>query len=541
MVIRTIRFDRTVHIDHAGEPIPAALPLAPASSGSAADFDWSRTGAATFTQAVACPRTIPALTVTVGLDVTTPLTTDVLVRAKSQSSQALGNVAEFTVPKDTVGPFEATRTVDTGQLAQSPVGRTSLSWDWQRSDDGGTTWVGFDTTVHTVYVLLAEPAFPWGRPGDNTRVAPWTDAVDTACDLAATAGNHEEAARLITKRIFGLGRQRIVDMQGNIRRIGWQSSPAYQAGLAFKCSEFIDLIRLKRTNEYRINCKDCAAAVTTFATVLGVKLGLLMLAPEGDLLLLRPIWLLGNGSAAATEFSLHFVAGRNDGSGRRIWDACVMLDFDPGQPFDWVVPAGVTLDELGTELDYLGRFLAMNEPSPDVSERPLRYPDRVPPQPLISPEPERAERREQFRSLMAAWAPKPPIGRIEGLDLLRLLSADAATVVQRTVSVGDTTEVELTASYRAAADPAASLRLSVLATGGLESALEAYLDVLGDHTTPLTPVPGLADFAFYCPADESVVALRGSVVITLRNDPDRAVPIRTEMRRLDDALTQPPP
>jgi hypothetical protein len=201
------------------------------------------------------------------------------------------------------------------------------------------------------------------------------------------------------------------------------------------------------------------------------------------------------------------------------------------------VPAGVALNVQRSDLDYLDRFLARNEPLPDLVDRPLRYPDRVPPRPESSVDPYRDLRREKFRSLMKHWDPTPPTGRIDGLELLKYLSrADAGLVEKRTVYLEDTTETELTVPYKAVADVAVSLRLSVLATGHTQKALEAFLDMLVEYTTPLTPAPELANFAFYSPADESVVALRGSLVFSLRNDPDRAVPIRSELRWLDKAI-----
>jgi len=536
LALSRIQFDRGTHTS------PAALPLRANSNQPPAEFDWSRdSGVAA--QPVAFPRSAAgraALMVELRLATMPPV--DVLVRARALPAAALGDVTPFTVTAGTSGTVTCSAGI-TDALTSHPVDKTELHWSWESSDDCGSSWSPFDETRHDVYVVLDEPQFPWGRPGNAARVAPWVDVVDQACKWAGSTSDEAGALRGITEGVHRLGGQPIMDERGCPQTIAWQSGTDYHVSNGrsiFLCSAFIGLARLQSTDDFLLNCRDCASAVGTFGAVLGVPLQRTnIFPPDGaNQLTTNSVWLLGGPAARSEEFAEHVAASRGSAKALFIWDACLKLDFDPGPPRDWEVATAVPFDvapEKGQS--YRKLLLKPGQAKPQVFEgESLSYPDDPPAAAAPFHSPALEHLRALFTRMLGGWRPIVPQIVIDDLDLLQYLRVDEKLVESRPIWVDGVPYLRRHAPLPAFGIGASTLRLDMTLTRTADHTRAALLDILIGYTTPLIPVADVGDVAFYCQADESIVAVRGSLVIWLRNDPRRAVPIRSQMRRVDAIL-----
>ena len=531
ITLQRIRFDR------GSESAPAALPLRASSNHRPAGFDWTRT-TGIVRQPVAYPRSASGrAALTAELSIATAPQSNLLIQARALSGGPL-SVVRFRLAAGTTGTVTLSAPIaDT--LGSEPVGKTELRWVWEWSADDGATWPAFDETSHEIYVVLDEPCAPWGRPGSTERIAPWADVIDQACTWARGESDAAAVVRRITAEVNALGGQRILDECGKPQTIAWQSGTDYHISNGrsiFLCSDFIRLARLERTNHYQLNCLDCASAVGTFATVLGVAVQRTEMLPGrgAQHLECNPVWLIGRTAARDEEFAVHVAASSGTGRTLVISDACLKVDFDPGPPRDWDVAAAHPFEAGSGVPGYRKLLLRPREPRPVMFEaESLSYPDGTPPgaPPFHSPAFDYI--RAGFRRRLEDWSPILPDKAIDDLELLDQLGVNRTLVETRDVLVDGVPYRRRYAPVAARDGAAATLRLDVLLARTVDHTRGALLDILVGYTTPLTRVRDIADVAFYCPADESIVAVRSSLVVWLRNDPQHAVPIRSQMRQID--------
>src|SRR5262249_20719388 len=115
----------------------------------------------------------------------------------------LGEVAAQQVSFDGNGNSPLTTFTLLGQwlTPNGFVSQRQTIWTWQYRLK--QTWFDFDTSVHTIYVVLGVPNAPWVQSGDPSQL-PWADALDRACLWAIGAKTLDEAAERITR---GVNRQ----------------------------------------------------------------------------------------------------------------------------------------------------------------------------------------------------------------------------------------------------------------------------------------------------------------------------------------------
>lgn len=197
------------------------------------------------------------------------------------------------------------------------VGIFLVDWRWQWRQVGGT-WKDFDTSRHRIYTLLKVPQGPWEQVPGSIQM-PWVDAMDYACQWATGAITTEIAARQITE---GLNHNPLL---------------YYEPGTFF-CTGFPDgtyllssfLGQLSSGQQFPLNCRDCANAMTTFANLVGCDLW------EGVMSDLQTRKILGIGGNPADDsdwrvwdWGWHEVAWLEViGDNEHLYDACLQLDMD---------------------------------------------------------------------------------------------------------------------------------------------------------------------------------------------------------------------
>jgi hypothetical protein len=542
--LHTITFDRTV-----GRR-PAALPLRRHSSDTVPTHDWAIVSDAVSSTPVAYARTFPANvrpTLTVELMVTAPMPARVQVRARSGNPFPLGHTTAETVSATTPGHVATVvLAVDAHSLGVNGVADVTLAWEWQVSVDGGRTWTPFDDSAHRIFILLDEPQLPWGRPGMPHRIVPWLDVLDVACRWAHNAVDHEGAADAVTAEVHRLGGRTIRQQSGRLVKIQYGEAPAYAASQGrfriFSCSRFIALIRLHPTSAYTINCLDCTNAVMTFGTALGVDFVRCEFRPanEDDRLQTNPVWLLGKPSPSREVFRFHSVVSRSSNAALSIWDACCKVDFDaaPGQspPADWGLAAGVSLEAANgpAEVGYRQRFLAAASPAAVLRPVPQSYPDKAPPGAIPIEDREEERRRLLF------------LRTIGGLPRTALPPGVSVDTVMRALGVADAEPRDtlqlasecamVMVSYALDSAIGSTLRLGIALAPTASYAADVLFNIVDGYAAPVVPVRDVGDVGFYCPDDESIVFVRGQLVVHLLNDPDRNVSIRPHAFALDSVL-----
>ena len=267
------------------------------------------------------------------------------IRARSvKPCNPLGDVAPATVRFGEDG-FSDWVTFDvTGQLGCT-VRATDITWRWEVADPQSDSWVPFAATKHRIYVLLDMPTGPWTqsqRP-DPTQL-PWTEVFDVACRWAAEASTKDNAARMITDRMYALGPSIVTyNCPGG-------GSPCYGRDI-FNCTKFLERLRGCEGNGRWVNCADCAAVVSTFANSVGCNLAQSKMGCNFELRKCRPIgateWELPCPKQGSWDsFKFHEVAwkppcGWDDG----VYDACLQVNANLTSlppPVVGIQPADVT-------------------------------------------------------------------------------------------------------------------------------------------------------------------------------------------------------
>lgn len=149
--------------------------------------------------------------------------------------------------------------METDSLDVWTVGRTDVTWQWQRQSANG--WVAIGVTRHRLFTVLDLPNAPWqlteATPEQHLQL-PWVDALEVACDWAAGAFTVDDAVRRV-----GLG-------------IHGHPSAIYEAGVGFfgtKSQDFnLTCFLAMCGSDFKLSCRDASNALLTFANLLGADL-----------------------------------------------------------------------------------------------------------------------------------------------------------------------------------------------------------------------------------------------------------------------------
>jgi len=220
------------------------------------------------------------------------------------------------------------------------ISKRNTVWRWQYQQGG--SWVDFDTSDHTIYVVLDLPNLPWVQSGDATQL-PWAIALDQACGWAVAKKTKDDAAAAITLAV-----NRVPNV-------------TYTPMTMFGSSDYqlASYLTHLAGPAFIMNCTDCADAVTTLANLVGCNLA------EGQFFNMqtKPFLTLAgdpNNAAAWVTFgwNYHEICWLNDYSSNTVWDGCLQLDMsnNPGVHVAQL-PAKMTFNA-GNANDYKPRLIA---------------------------------------------------------------------------------------------------------------------------------------------------------------------------------------
>ncbi len=228
------------------------------------------------------------------------------------------------------------------------------AWSWEFAESNEGPWQPIATTEHPVYVTLAPPNTPWDA--DDESRAPWIDVLDVACRWAAGADAPYRAADCITTAIFALG-----------ARFAYQGRDHFVSNDTYDVAFFLASLNGAADTPRLLNCCDCAAAVSTFANILGCTLLQGQIMPDAGNMCTNPVRLIGIAAFAATSFGVHEIAwGGPPAFSEPVWDACLMVDGDDdpmNAPHVGVNALGMKFG-MRADLGYLWRLL--NRDSADL-------------------------------------------------------------------------------------------------------------------------------------------------------------------------------
>ena len=269
---------------------------------------------------------------------------DALVGDSSPSPDP-GVLGEVPATEVIIGIAENTTLVElslTGtRIADVGIGTHDITWLWQFLAPGSTVWQTFASTKHRIYTVLDAPGPPWtqGTPAAS-QSHPWIDALEVVCEWCRGITTLDTAADRITQRLFWTGPATF--------RYACGSALPYYAYADFDLTATLERIRGGVGNGPDVNCTDCASIVSTFANLIGHRLGQQEFG-----------WGLSNGvlqligstawSSCVGPFGFHEVAWEGTGANTdRVWDACAAVDgdADPGSPpHTQEVPTGLPFAE----------------------------------------------------------------------------------------------------------------------------------------------------------------------------------------------------
>lgn len=258
---------------------------------------------------------------------------------KSGRCTVLGNVKQSQVDFDSGGnsKLQEFQLVDS-QLKSAGVGILNFVWRWQVRKR--TRWVDMGVTEHKVYVTLGVPNGPWTQElaagGEDNPHLPWTEALEVACRWAEGARSQDEAATLITTSVNE--NPALLYTTSTIFHECFSPDISEDCVDAKLCNYHFSffLEQLGTGRAFRLNCTDCANAVTTLANLLGCNLFEGRICPlfigKVPFLLTRKILPIGGDPTAnnewlVLEWGYHELAwlGRI-GHKSYVFDACLRLN-----------------------------------------------------------------------------------------------------------------------------------------------------------------------------------------------------------------------
>jgi len=401
------------------------------------------------------------------------------------------------------------------------VSVSTTEWRWQFRANSGDQWTDFALTRHRVYVVLEIPKCPWQQEpfAETNTQLPWAEALEVACDWAASATDVDEAATLVTRAVNDLG----------LHGVTYDGLSSYSCP-NFNCTQFLDLVRGGLGMGKIVNCSDCASAVSSFANLVGCDLRQLELGP--DAFHTNQIKLIGATQASPLfEFFGHEVAWYGNVTDQgRVFDACLQLDGDDrpeATPFVALLPKNIPFGS-AHEKNYRFRLSAtLVFLKPDtLGCRKIGYSvfgDCKPPD----------DARLEFLKIRhdyASWKDLAPgkqgsLGYDQFLEHELLSQWVLRLPVQRPKFVGAVNAVQ--SLWCSVADKEAILRLDVVEWKTWQEAREFMLRELGEFRLPqierLT-YPTIGDVSFA--SDGSVLFARAQFVFLVRSVGRTLIPLR---------------
>lgn len=251
-------------------------------------------------------------------------------------------------------------------------------------------WMPITLTKHRVYVTLDKPGLPWKacleteeKIGEPYLWHPWSLALDIACSWAAGAADPNEAAKMISDRLWESG------------RFNYDTSPHYYKAERYRIllsdgsegekvchlfnfAKMVERIQKGQGLGEKANCMDCALTVAVLSNLLGCRLSVARLqnSPDTDdrkadiyeknRFEVNRIWGIGDKDPEETMlgiqkeegcfFSYHAVAWTQPGKNLDEMDFSnpEVLIFDASQRFVLNEKEGKTLSGAGLRLGEVG-------------------------------------------------------------------------------------------------------------------------------------------------------------------------------------------
>jgi len=283
---------------------------------------------------------------------------------KTRSVAFAGGVTGF-VPFELIDP----------PVSHGRVGISDVDWHWEYRLPAHHHWHPLTTTRHRIYVVLNVPAAPWNQTpfnAANTQL-PWTDVLDYACRWAEGAHSLDEAAAMMTERVYALGPNVVTyDCPGG--------GGSHYSNPTFDCTAFLDRLKGGLGNGIYVNCSDCATILSTFANALGCDL---WQSQMGYGFALNPLLAIGSNvwqtACGWGAFNYHEVAWQGACTATdHVWDACLEVNGSPnptGPPFVPLLPRDLEFGNPGVLL-YRDR-LASPAGQANCQPRPISRQRRV--------------------------------------------------------------------------------------------------------------------------------------------------------------------
>lgn len=433
-------------------------------------------------------------------------------------------------------------TLENSKIAQAGVGTHMIHWQWQFRRDDNDGWHDLEDTTHQIYTILDLPHCPWlQKPYEskNTQL-PWTDVLDYACHWARRTQSEDDAAAAVTYAIRDLEK---------VFFITYDPSAFYSDEDYFDCTGFLTLTKDGIGIGSRLNCSDCASAVSTFSNALGSKLwqSTLDASPKYDLFPTNPIRLFGRTCWRETAFGYHEVAWKdhrsvNDG----LFDACLELDADTNPtkpPQKPMLARNLPFGGTSRRGNYASRLVSPNfslivQPQPQTGKRrPIRMTSTTPPVPLSEKFGTRLESTYQLSNwltLVAAKSVAPQAIRN---------SLTGITVVLKWEIMGhpilaERTDGTLTIQLLLNKRVSQRIRLDIDVCSSPDAALSYLAHRLGTFVTALQQHSDPGELAFIEPEVGSILFLRSNVVVLVRDAGTARVNLSDFAARFDALLIE---
>lgn len=448
-------------------------------------------------------------------------------------------------------------------LNEVGVNKSKLVLQWQYRSLFSQTWIDFARTEHTIYTVLDKPNLPWRQLPDNPRVntqLPWTEVLDWACLWAKGTKSLSDAAARIAENIYAIGGKE-VSFHGIDTYVRYGPGDYTDGDEVFHCSSFLDLLNGRPTRAPQLHCIDLAAAVCTFANILGCDLQMVELNnAERQGFKLNPILPMGFRSSTNPEtigfYQTHVVPWQGSWEGAEaangiIFDATQKLDHDVDpatEPHEWRLPTSARFGEqteIPAQLGYLQRLTAPNERLKCIPQRAYRMALDAAQRPfssqrfsLIASRSELAELQEPSdeRGYFVVRGYSPTGREARGWRLLRRQSEKVSMWI-----AARTTQAERLNWYWTLSNGRNNtlVELSVVERNTPVEAHEVMIQMLQNFDVPLIPMLNrrrIGDAGLIHPAETHLLFRRANLVVQLKNVGAVMSPVLQLAKRLDSSL-----
>lgn len=225
--------------------------------------------------------------------------------------------------------------------------KTKWLWKCRNINEDGSKPANIGKTEHLIYTVYKIPEEPMKEP--------WIAVLHKACVWAANETDDIGAATKVTENVNSakdVNGKRVFKYDTELGASFYSTAGAFTLGIIeeraglFGCTEYLERLNGGYGNGEKVNCRDCASMVTTFANALGCKLFESMMGDISNpyMYLENPfqcneIIAIGFGSRewevpakgqpSEGFFSYHEVAWSGScGDDDELYDACLKVDGD---------------------------------------------------------------------------------------------------------------------------------------------------------------------------------------------------------------------